>query len=94
MKKVILLLVLAFVICGCSSEQTKELKDSQSSYKTVNPKIVIIDSCEYIVCYSIGGTHSMTWTEPIYIHKGNCKYCAERRRKEQEELIRKIQSNE
>lgn len=93
MKKLILLLTLVFVMCGCEtniSETNKGKILSDDGFKTINPEIVMIDSCEYIVCYSIGGTQSMTWTQPIYIHKGNCKYCAERRKKEQEELIRKI----
>lgn len=93
MKKLILLLALAFVMCGCEtsmSETNKEKIQSYDGFKTINPEIVIIDSCEYIVCYSIGGTQNLVWREPVYIHKGSCKFCAERRKKEQEELIRKI----
>lgn len=93
MKKLILLLALAFVVCGCSIDTTKtdtEQSRSNDENRIISPKMVVIDSCEYIVCYSVGGTQTMVWKEPIYIHKGNCKFCAERRKKEQEELIRKI----
>lgn len=72
MKKLILLLALVFVMCGCDSGYNKTDSGLGSPHSTV------IDSCEYI-----------TWGNGLS-HKGNCKYCAERRRKEQEELIRKI----
>lgn len=97
MKKLILILALAFVMCGCEtsiSETNKEKILSDNCFKTINPKIVMIDSCEYIVCYSVGGSQSMLVEKPIYIHKGNCKFCAERRKKEQEKLIRKIKEQE
>lgn len=93
MKKLILLLALAFVMCGCSTDTIKtdtEQSRPNDENRTISPKIVVIDSCEYIECYSVGGTRTMVWREPVYIHKGNCKFCAERRMKEQEELICKI----
>lgn len=77
MKKLILLLVLAFIMCGCDLENTpSSVVRRMSDYE-----IVVIDSCQYIRT-SVYDVH--------YEHKGNCKFCAERRRKEQEELIRKI----
>ena len=75
MKKLIIL-ALALVMCGCGKEVT---------YKIGNIKIVVIDSCEYIKTHSYGISNNYN-----YSHKGNCKYCAERRKKEQEELVRKI----
>ncbi len=77
MKKLILLLALAFVMCGCvSKNQDGSIKLNTS--KVTNPQVVIIDSCEYI-----------QWSYGL-AHKGNCKFCAERRKKEREELISKI----
>lgn len=92
MKKLILFTLLAIIMAGCSEPSTQQ---SQQEVVKKMPKyeIVIIDSCEYIVCYSIGGTQTIMQTKPIYIHKGNCSFCAERRRKEQEELIRKIKED-
>jgi hypothetical protein len=81
MKKLILLLALtlAFVMCGCvSKNQDGSIKLNTGNAN--NPQVIIIDSCEYI-----------HWTYGL-AHKGNCKYCVERRKKEQEELIRKINS--
>ena len=93
MKKLILLLALAFVMCGCLTDTIKtdtEQSRPNDENRTISPKIVVIDSCEYIVCYSVGGTQFITLHEPVYIHKGNCKFCAERRKKELEGLISKI----
>lgn len=79
MKKLILLLVLAFVVCGCvQKNEDGSLKLNTGCFSESH--IVIIDSCEYI---SYNGGYGLA-------HKGNCKFCAERRKKEQEELIRKI----
>jgi hypothetical protein len=79
MKKLILLSVLAFVMCGCvQKEEDGSLKlNTGGLYEN---RVVIIDSCEYI---SYNGGYGLA-------HKGNCKYCAERRMKEQEELIRRL----
>ena len=43
-------------------------------------QVIVIDSCEYIHVNDINGI----------THKGNCKYCAERRRKENETLLENI----
>lgn len=40
-----------------------------------NPTLIVVDSCEYI-----------TWGHGL-AHKGDCKYCAERRKKEFYEMI-------
>lgn len=78
MKKLILLLVLAFVMCGCvQKEEDGSIKLNTGLFES---RVVTIDSCEYI---SYNGAYGLA-------HKGNCKYCVERRKKEQEELIRKI----
>lgn len=73
MKKLILLLTLAFVMCGCN-------KHIENTFRVgnVNYDVIVIDNCEYLKAGA------------AFTHKGNCKFCAERRRKEQEELIHKI----
>ena len=88
MKKLILLYALAFVMCGCETSMSETNKEKIP--QTIYPETVTIDSCEYIVCYAVGGTQTVSFKKPIYIHKGNCKYCAERRKKELEGLISKI----
>ena len=44
--------------------------------------IKTIDSCEYVVNDAYGG-----WS---YVHHGNCKYCAERRKQELKEIIKEL----
>ena len=83
MKKLILL-ALAFVMCGCSKQPTRIYTNDKDIIYYVEKATYIIDSCEYILGPSGSG----------YTHKGNCKYCAERRKKEQEELIRKIKEQQ
>lgn len=66
MKKLILLIGLCLLICGCDAPPIT------SSINGIN--IVEIDGCEYIrnISYS---------THIVYTHKGNCKYCIERNKK-------------
>ena len=76
--KVLLVLALALVMCGCCRENADSSSASTilTDYSII--RIETIDSCEYLV-------------EPSRMaHKGNCKYCAERRKKEQEELIHRL----
>lgn len=87
--KVLFILALAFAMCGCSLVSNFEpdygvqlINDEEYNKKYVTT--YIIDSCEYIHIQGIPGLQ----------HKGNCKYCAERRKKEQEELIRKFKRND
>ena len=77
MKK--LLLLTSLIIIGCDKQ------NSDGTY-TVSPdryKTYIIDSCEYYGSIEYGNSSFLT-------HKGSCKYCAERRRKEIEELVIKL----
>lgn len=72
MKKIILLALTALMMVGCKYEerQTKEVD---------GVKIVTIDSCEYVRCVTYSGYI-------VYCHKGNCRFCKERRQKELQEL--------
>ena len=76
MKKVILLALTAMMMARCEKPVTIDIKEGL--------KIVNIDSCEYIKC-STYGINSY-----VYCHKGNCRFCKERRQKEFEELIIKL----
>ena len=79
---IVLLIVvfLGFLFMGCTQSvcETQEESDAREAARNLN--IVVIDSCEYIFLFN--DYKSIT-------HKGNCKFCAERRRKEiQEELTK------
>lgn len=74
-KNIILLALTALTMVGCGKEVEYSIEEVQIS---------IIDTCEYIKCPTYGiGTY-------VYSHKGNCRFCKERRKKELEELITKL----
>lgn len=73
-KKLILLVFTLLVMVGCRYTQT-----DINVVKASNPVIIVdentLDSCEYY---------------PHYGHKGNCRFCKERRQQELEELVIKL----
>ena len=71
-KKLILLVLAALMMGGCRKDVAYNIEEVQIS---------IIDSCEYIKCYTYG-INSF-----VYTHKGNCRFCKERKQKELEELV-------
>ena len=75
MKKYILLALTTLLMFGCSDDRPTEIKDGSD--------IVTIDSCEYIRSYTYYGHF-------VDSHKGNCKYCAERRKQELKELVEQL----
>lgn len=74
MKKIILLALTALMMVGCN------VKQSDGTYKPSSYRTYIIDSCEYV---GYVGTRD-------FAHKGNCRFCKERRQKELEELVIKL----
>lgn len=76
-KKFILLALTVLMMIGCNVKEVKyEVK-----YKVTNDYyIAVIDSCEYFKYNSSYG----------FQHKGNCRFCKERRQKELEELVTKL----
>lgn len=76
MKKVLIPLALATLMMGCDEPVTIDVKEGL--------KIVNIDSCEYIKCYTYG------LNSYVYSHKGNCRFCKERRQKEMKELVEQL----
>lgn len=81
MKKIILLAFAAFLVVGCM--KTKEngepvLSDYYRQHSVENPFIQVLDSCEY-VCWS-----------SRMAHKGNYRFCKERRQKELKELVEQL----
>ena len=77
MKKIILLLMVITSIIACDEY------NPDGSYKTsyrvsATYRIIKVDSCEYINANA------------RFAHKGNCKYCVERRKQELKELIEEL----
>ena len=73
MKKIILLALTALMMVGCTEKSTQPIE-----LHTLNT--YIIDSCEYV-------GKSISFKSAILAHKGNCKFCAERRKQELEALV-------
>lgn len=81
MKKIIILTLTVLMMVGCM--KTKEdgepiLSDYYKEHSVENPYLQVLDSCEYFY-----------WNERM-AHKGNCRFCKERRQKELEELVIKL----
>ena len=75
MKKIILLALAALMVVGC------DYQNPDGSYDTSRSLMfgtTVIDSCEYI-----SGHYRLA-------HKGNCRFCAERRKKELKELVEQL----
>ena len=75
MKKTILLALTALIMVGCGFSVEEDTKRCTEHYH-----VIILDSCEY---YSNDMSYDLT-------HKGNCRFCKERRQKELEELVIKL----
>jgi len=75
MKKNILLALTALMMVGCDWNSDYEVNTKKDG---ILYGVIVIDSCEYI-----RGSSCLA-------HKGNCRFCKERRQKEFEELIIKL----
>ena len=73
MKKLLAMLAFSAMLVACA--ETNADGSIKLDEGIDNPYTRVIDSCEYIV-----------WGHGL-AHKGNCKFCAERRRKELKKLI-------
>ena len=86
MKKIILLALTALVMAGCY--QAKAYNDKQielvSDYRL---STIEYQGCEYVVMQSDWNKHG------TMSHKGNCRFCKERRQKELEELVKQLKEN-
>lgn len=74
MKKIIILALTTLMMVGCRYKST-----GVNIIEATNAVIIVdkhtLDSCEYY---------------PYYGHKGDCRFCKERRQKELEELVIKL----
>ena len=87
MKKLMLIgfaIIMALTICDCSYKPTT---NPLSGLDDANCRIVTVDSCEYIHRYFRGAQYG------FLVHKGNCRFCRERRQKEIQDLIIALKEN-
>ena len=78
MKKLLLLALTTIMMVGCVEHTGTYICDEDN----FEWKVVVVDSCEYLVDYAKDGNGIS--------HKGNCKFCAERRKQELKELIEEL----
>lgn len=85
--KNILLALATLMMVGCDQQEAK----SKQERVGCDYSIIIVDSCEYIEKtdeFLIGANMG---TKAGYVaHKGNCRFCAQRRKKEMEALVKQI----
>lgn len=70
MKKIILLAIIAILATGCKGNFMEEVKFTKGEPQLRGLSVFEYDSCEYILVYK------------SVAHKGNCKYCKQRRENE------------
>ena len=77
MKKIILLTLTALMMASCYNQN-----DVAKSVEEGDFGVCIYDSCEYLI---------RTSNYRGYLaHKGNCRFCKERRQKELEKLVEQL----
>lgn len=83
MKKIILLALVALMMVGCYKANTYHNKqiDLVCDYRL---STVEYQGCEYVVMQSYYRQHG------TMVHKGNCRFCKERRQKELKELVKQL----
>ena len=88
--KNILLLLTALMMVGCTSSEEKTKIKPQTNNNGFHT--IVVDSCEYLIKseYHSKNYSSTEWGYGYMAHKGNCRFCKERRQKELEELIIKL----
>lgn len=74
-RNLILLALTTLMVVGCDERKQDGSFDTSRS---INYETIVIDSCEYI-----RGYHRLA-------HKGKCRFCAERRRKELKEIVEQL----
>lgn len=95
MKKIILLALAALMMAGCDTrteeqryndylqEQNEVKKQIEYQNRWKGYTVIIVDDCEYIVKTIDVAVGDWSATQSGYLaHKGNCRFCAERRKQE------------
>ena len=83
MKKLLSLLALLLIVSCADRNPNGSVKLYKYKHDGAmgNPNLVEVDSCEYIA-----------WGHGL-AHKGDCKYCAERRKKEIKEVLNEYEND-
>lgn len=93
MKKILIILgIISLISCNTRTEeqvvkdyQAKREKARQDSIIEVRYhgfQVIVIDSCEYLIKTEKRGGGDWSTRAGFMSHKGNCKFCEERRKRE------------
>ena len=83
MKKIILFALTALMMVGCECKTDVKIEEAE---RLNGFNIVVIDSCEYLKDSETFGYQGYGY----FAHKGNCRFCKERRQKELETLVEQL----
>ena len=79
MKKLFILALAVVIIVGCAPKRQEDgsisIQEEETGLYERNPCVRTIDSCEYLL-----------WFDRM-AHKGNCKFCEQRRKAELLEIV-------
>ena len=91
MKKIILLALTALMMVGCDT-RTEEQRYNDDYLQVKNGySVIIVDNCEYIIKTIDVSKGFRNATQSGYLaHKGNCRFCAERKKQELKELVEQL----
>lgn len=83
MKKLLLLALAAMMMVGCEYRTDAEIVEAE---RLNGFNIIVKDSCEYLIKETMRGYNGYGY----FAHKGNCKFCTERRKQELKELVKRL----
>lgn len=92
MKKALLIIIVGFIVLNgniYAAGETSHSKDdsvvNKENKTDTNKKDVVVKyGCEYV-------RFNSTFDSYVYVHKGNCKFCEEKRKAEQEKTDKLLQ---
>lgn len=102
MKKLLFLVLAIIILVGCDTRTEEQRyqdylkKKSEKEMTAIQQerwhgfKIKVVDSCEYIIRADRDGSGYRGYGFGFMAHKGNCKFCAERRQRELKEIVEQL----
>lgn len=103
MKKIILLALTTLMMVGCDTrteeqryndylqEQNEAKRQIEHQNRWKGYSVIIVDSCEYIVkTIDVGLGTYVARQSGYFAHKGNCRFCAERRKQDLKKLVEQL----
>ena len=93
MKYLLILLFIIAAIAGCENRTKEQIALDKKEKDSINEiwhgfHVEVIDSCEYLLRYTERYSGHQGYGQSFMAHKGNCKFCKERRRNEMKDLIK------